>query len=188
MHLLRFLSLAFATLLAGCALGPPAGVEPVRGFDLSRYVGVWYEIARLDHSFERGMSDVSATYRVRDDGSVEVTNRGYDPARNDWRQSVGTARFIGEPTRGSLKVSFFGPFYGGYHVVALDPDYRWSLVLGPDTGYAWILAREKTLPPAVRDELVRRAREAGVDTGKLIWVNHGRQDPALAPRRATIAR
>jgi apolipoprotein D and lipocalin family protein len=162
-------------LLSGCALGPPPGVVPVTGFDLSRYLGQWYEIARLDHSFERGMTDVSAHYRLRDDHSVEVINRGFEPAKDRWREAVGSAKFIGEQTRGSLKVSFFGPFYGGYHIAALDPEYRWSLVIGPDTGYAWILAREKTLPAGIRQQLVKQAAAVGIDTNALIWVEHAKE-------------
>lgn len=168
-------TILFTLLLSGCALGPPPGVVPVSGFDLSRYLGQWYEIARLDHSFERGMTDVSARYRLREDGSVEVVNRGYEPAKGRWREAVGTARFIGEPTRGSLKVSFFGPFYGGYHIAALDDDYRWSLVVGPDTGYAWILARDKTLPEGTRERLVQHAAALGIATNDLIWVEHFRE-------------
>ena len=171
----RYLGIVLSSLfLAGCALDPPAGVVPVSGFELSRYLGQWYEIARLDQSFERGMTDVSARYRMREDNSVEVINRGYQTAKGQWREAVGTARFIGEPTRGSLKVSFFGPFYGGYHIAALDPDYRWSLVIGPDTGYAWILSRDKTLPVGIREQLVRQAAAVGIDTSALIWVQHSR--------------
>ncbi len=123
------------------------------------------------------MSDVSATYRVQEDGVVEVINRGYDPARGGWREAIGNAGFISDPTHGSLKVSFFGPFYGGYHIVALDPDYRWSLVIGPDLSYAWILARDKKLTPAVRTEIAQHAAAAGIDTSALIWVQHSRDDP-----------
>lgn len=168
------LALFFALTLAACSTAPPEGLHPVTSFDLNRYLGQWYEIARLDHSFERGMTDVSARYRMREDNSVEVINRGYQTAKGEWREAVGTARFIGEPTRGSLKVSFFGPFYGGYHIAALDPDYRWSLVIGPDTGYAWILSRDKTLPVGIREQLVRQAAAVGIDTSALIWVEHSR--------------
>lgn len=167
-------TLLFSLFLSGCTLGPPSGVIPISGFELSRYLGQWYEIARLDHSFERGMTDVSARYQIREDNSVEVINRGYEPANGRWREAVGTARFIGAPTQGSLKVSFFGPFYGGYHIVALDPDYRWSLVIGPDTGYAWILARDKTLPIGIREQLVKQAAAVGIDTSALIWVEHAK--------------
>jgi apolipoprotein D and lipocalin family protein len=168
-----------ALLLVGCASTlPPPRVTVVTPFDVQRYAGRWYELARLDHAFERGMTDVSATYTAQADGSVRVVNRGYAPATGQWREAVGKALFTGAPTTGSLKVSFFGPFYGGYHVAALDPDYRWSLVVGPDTGYAWILARDKQLPAAQRDAIVMRAQALGVDTSALIWVTHERQDPA----------
>lgn len=169
-----------AVLTAGCAsTRPPPGVMAVTPFDLQRYSGRWYELARLDHRFERGLSDVSAVYTPQADGSVRVVNRGYASASGQWREAVGKALFIGEPRTGSLKVSFFGPFYGGYHVAALDPDYRWSLVVGADTGYAWILARDRQLSPAQREAIVARAKALGVDTSALIWVSQERQDPAL---------
>ena len=174
--------MAGVAVMAGCAnTSPPPGVEAVTPFDLQRYQGRWYELARLDHSFERGMTDVSATYTPQADGSVRVVNRGFAAASGQWREAVGKALFTGEPTTGSLKVSFFGPFYGGYHVAALDPDYRWALVLGPDTSYCWILARDKQLDAAQRDAIVARAQALGVDTHSLIWVTHKRQDPAHPP-------
>ena len=177
--LLALLLAGSALLLAGCAsTRPPPGVTAVTPFDVQRYAGRWYELARLDHAFERGMTDVSAGYTVQADGSVRVVNRGYAPATGQWREAVGKARFTGAPTTGSLKVSFFGPFYGGYHVAALDPDYRWALVLGPNTSYCWILARDKQLPAAQREAIVARAQALGVDTSSLIWVPHERQDPA----------
>ena len=174
--------MAGVTVMAGCAnTSPPPGVKAVSPFDLQRYQGRWYELARLDHSFERGMTDVSATYTPQADGSVRVVNRGFAAASGQWREAVGKALFTGAPTTGSLKVSFFGPFYGGYHVAALDPDYRWALVLGPDTSYCWILARDKQLDAAQRDAIVARAQALGVDTHALIWVTHKRQDPAHPP-------
>lgn len=174
--------MAGVAVMAGCAnTNPPPGVEAVTPFDLQRYQGRWYELARLDHSFERGMTDVSATYTPQADGSVRVVNRGFAAAPGQWREAVGKALFTGAPTTGSLKVSFFGPFYGGYHVAALDPDYRWALVLGPDTSYCWILARDKQLDAAQRDAIVARAQALGVDTHALIWVTHKRQDPAHPP-------
>ena len=169
--LLVLLSLA---LLAGCFTSPPDGVRVVSPFDLQRYLGTWYEVARLDHRFERGLVDVSATYRLDADGTVAVINKGFDAEKGEWKQAEGVARFTGDPQTASLKVSFFGPFYGGYHVIALDSDYRWAMVIGPTTGYLWILAREPVLAPAVRDRLVAQARAAGVATDELIWVEHGR--------------
>ena len=177
--LLALLVVGTGLLLVGCAsTRPPPGVTAVTPFDVQRYAGRWYELARLDHAFERGMTDVTATYTAQADGSVRVVNRGYASATGQWREAVGKALFTGAPTTGSLKVSFFGPFYGGYHVAALDPDYRWALVLGPDTNYCWILARDKHLPAAQRDAIVARAQALGVDTSALIWVPHERQDPA----------
>lgn len=124
------------------------------------------------------MTDVSALYTAQDDGSIRVVNRGYLPAKDKWREAVGRALFTGSSNTGSLKVSFFGPFYGGYHIAALDPDYRWALVIGADTSYAWILARDKQIDESVREDLVARAEALGVDTSELIWVEHSRQDPA----------
>ena len=172
---LFFAALALLTLGAW-STSPPAGLSAVEPFDLERYLGKWYEIARLDHRFERGMSDVSATYTLRADGSVEVLNRGYDRARQDWRQATGHALFTGSSARGSLKVSFFGPFYGGYHVVALDPAYRWALIVGPDRDYFWILARDRTLSPGLRAQLVEKTRALGIDIDQLIWVDQARAD------------
>lgn len=168
--------LGLMATLAGCSTAPPPGLAAVTPFDVNRYAGTWYEIARMDHAFERGLSDVSATYRLLPDGSVQVTNRGFDGERKAWKEAVGKALFTGEANRGSLKVSFFGPFYGGYHVVALDPLYRWSLVVGPDLGYVWILARDRQLTPAVRQQLLEKARAFGVDVDRLIWVDQSRPD------------
>lgn len=171
--------MAGIAVMAGCAnTNPPPGVAAITPFDLQRYQGRWYELARLDHSFERGMTDVSATYTPQADGSVRVVNRGFAAASGQWREAIGKALFTGATTTGSLKVSFFGPFYGGYHVAALDPDYRWALVLGPNTSYCWILARDKQLDAAQLDAVVARAQALGADTRALIWVTHTRQDPA----------
>jgi apolipoprotein D and lipocalin family protein len=150
----------------------PDGVEPVRGFELDRYLGRWYEIARLDHSFERGLSRVTADYSRRDDGGIRVVNRGYDEAAGAWKEAEGRAYLIGEADVASLKVSFFGPFYGGYHVIALDTDYRWALVAGPDHDYLWILAREPELDPAIFARLVARAEAGGFPVSQLIRVAH----------------
>lgn len=164
-----------SVLITGCT-SVPDGIEPVGNFQIERYLGKWYEIARLDHSFERGLSDVSANYTLRPEGGVAVLNRGFDSVKNDWKTAEGKAVFIASPTLGSLKVSFFGPFYGGYHIVDLDADYRWSMVSGPDRSYLWILARERNLPEAVRAQLLEKAEKLGFDTSKLIWVKQERSD------------
>lgn len=161
----------FAALIVGCT-GIPDGLQPVSGFQIERYFGTWYEIARLDHSFERGLSDVSAVYAPRPDGGVSVLNRGFNPEKNEWKEALGKAEFIDDTQTGSLKVSFFGPFYGGYHIIALDSDYRWSLVAGPSRDYLWILARDRQLSDTQKTALLKTAAGFGFETDKLIWVSH----------------
>jgi apolipoprotein D and lipocalin family protein len=168
--------LAALMALGACSTAPPDGITAVTPFDVNRYAGKWYEIARMDHSFERGLSEVSATYRLQPDGSVQVINRGFDSERKDWKEAVGKALFTGDTNRGALKVSFFGPFYGGYNVAAMDPSYRWSLVVGPDRGYVWILSRDRQLTPEVREQVLVQARKLGIDVDRLIWVPQTRPD------------
>nr|WP_298249246.1 lipocalin family protein [uncultured Halomonas sp.] len=165
-------TLGAALLLAGCT-GLPKGTEPVTDFELDRYLGKWYEIARLDHSFERGMECVTADYSLRDDDGVRVLNRGVKLDDNEVEEAEGRAYFIGDEDVGRLKVSFFGPFYGGYNVIALDDDYRWSLVAGPDRDYLWILSRTTQLDEAVRRDLVAQARGLDFPVDELIWVDQG---------------
>lgn len=172
----RLFVITCGLLLSACSTLPPAGISPVNSFELQRYSGKWYEIARLDHSFERGLSDVSASYAPKVDGSVSVINRGFDGETGRWKQAEGRALFNGDPHSASLKVSFFGPFYGGYHVVALDPDYRWSMVAGNDRSYLWILSRDKHLSNEVLSKLLAQARQLGFDTDKLIRVSQTRSD------------
>ena len=160
-------------VLSGCA-GIPEGIEPVENFELEPYLGTWYEIARLDHSFQRGMSNVTAHYSLREDGGVAVLNRGYRAGKGEWDEAKGKAYFIGDPSIGRLKVSFFGPFYGSYNVFELGDNYEYSMVAGPDRSYLWILARQPQLPQAMFDELLSKAEAAGYDTSKLILVEHDR--------------
>ena len=172
MRIWRTTVLMISSLLSlSCSVSPPSGVKPVENFEVNRYLGTWYEIARLDHRFERGLDHVTAHYSLRDDGGVEVLNRGFSVANQRWQQSLGKAYFLDSPQQGSLKVSFFGPFYGGYHVIALDPQYGYALVAGPNRDYLWILARTKTLPAATRDRLLQQAADLGFPVKQLIWVN-----------------
>lgn len=159
--------------LSGCT-GIPEGVEPVKNFELEPYLGTWYEIARLDHSFERGLSNVTASYSLREDGGVGVVNRGYHTGKGKWDKAEGKAYFIGDTDVGRLKVSFFGPFYGAYNIFELGENYEYSMVAGPDRSYLWILAREARLPEATLARLVAKAEAAGFDTSELIFVEHDR--------------
>jgi apolipoprotein D and lipocalin family protein len=158
-------------LLAGCS-GVPKGLHPVTGFDVDKYLGHWNEIARLDHSFERGLTDVTADYRKLTDGRIEVINRGFDARKNKWKEVKGMARFQGKSDIASLEVSFFGPIYGAYNVLMLDPQYRYAVVAGPNLKYLWILARDRQLDPETLAILVDHAKSLGFATDKLIYVEH----------------
>lgn len=181
MTIRRRISLAAMTMLttvlhSGCT-GVPDGVQVVNEFELDRYLGTWYEIARLDHRFERGLSNVTANYSMRDDGGVSVINRGYEIAKGEWNEATGKAYFIGVPDVGQLKVSFFGPFYGGYNIVELDKDhYQYALVAGPDRGYLWILARSPKLDQDTLAALVDKAKQLEFPTDELIYVDHTPQE------------
>ncbi len=170
------LLMACALALAGCSTTIPEGITAVTAFDATRYAGKWFEIARLDHSFERGLDNVSARYTLQADGSVQVINRGFSREKNAWKEAEGIAKFTGDPRTASLKVSFFGPFYGGYHVVALDPAYRWAMVVGADRSYVWILARDKQLPADIRAQLLAKAQALGIAVDQLVWVDQSRSD------------
>jgi apolipoprotein D and lipocalin family protein len=149
----------------------PKGLAPVEGFDIESYLGKWYEIGRLDHTFERNMSNVSATYTVDDSGDIAVVNRGYKADTGEWKSIQGVARPIGNDSTGSLKVSFFGPFYGGYHIIDLDrQNYSYAMVVGPSRSYFWILSRERVMDEELYKELVTKAAAYGIDTKKLIRV------------------
>jgi apolipoprotein D and lipocalin family protein len=170
-----------ATTVLGCT-SVPKGLEPVSEFDGGRYMGKWYEIARLDHSFERNLSNVSAMYTAKENGEIAVLNRGYNEKTGEWKQIEGKARFVGDETIGSLKVSFFGPFYGGYHVIELDKiDYSYAMVSGPNLSYLWILSRTKLLDEAVYSGLVNRAAALGFDTTGLMRVKHDRTAEIQVP-------
>lgn len=164
-RLIVFLQLLF---LAGCT-GTPEGIVAVDRFDLNRYLGTWYEVARIDNWFERGTEQVSATYSLRDDGKVKVFNKGYDPAQKKWKTAEGKAKFAGDPTIGALQVSFFGPFYGSYTVFDLDHDhYAWAMVAGNSRSYFWILSRTPHMEPSLFSKLLAEAHAKGFDTLKVI--------------------
>lgn len=173
-----FVGVLLLALAASACTGIPKGVAPVDGFDAQRYAGKWFEIMRLDHSFERGLTNVTATYTLagdgRNDGSLGVVNRGFDAKNCRWKEATGRAVFQGAPDIASLSVTFFWPFAGGYHVLALDKqEYGWALVSGPTRGYLWLLARQPDLAPDIRNRLVEHARGLGFPTDELIFVEHG---------------
>jgi apolipoprotein D and lipocalin family protein len=165
--------------------GIPEGMTAVQGFDLQRYLGTWYEVARLDHGFERGLTHVTAEYSLRDDGSIKVVNRGFNLKHGQWEESEGKAYPIESPDIGRLKVSFFGPFYGSYNIIELDEkNYSYSMITGPSRNFLWILSRTKDLDPMVMQRLVEKAKNLGFRLEKLILVDHKDSTIPAAPAPA----
>jgi apolipoprotein D and lipocalin family protein len=162
--------LILSTLLLSACLGMPERVKPVSGFELNKYLGKWYEVARLDHSFEEGLSQVTAEYSLRDDGGVLVVNRGFFAEDNIWKEAEGKAYFVNADTEAYLKVSFFGPFYGSYVVFELDhDDYQYAFISGPNHKYLWLLSRTPTVKPELIEKFKRMSADRGFDTTKLIF-------------------
>lgn len=148
----------------------PKGAVAVKPFDINKYLGKWYEIARFDYRFERNLKNVTAEYSLNEDGTIRVLNGGYNTKENKWKKAVGKAKFRDGKDEGKLKVSFFGPFYAAYNVIAVSPDYKYALVAGNSLGYLWLLSRDKTMPENIKEQYLQKARQIGYDTSKLIWV------------------
>ena len=180
-HLTIFL-LALSLSLTACVsdMSPAAQKSVVQSVDANQYLGTWYEIARLDHSFERGLEQVSANYSKNADGGIKVTNRGYNTDKKEWKEAIGKAYFVDAPNAdgtytGKLKVSFFGPFYGAYNIIELDkPYYNYALISG-GSEYLWILSRTPQLNYPVKQHLIAKAKELGYPTDKLIFVKQANQ-------------
>ncbi len=168
--MLKRLGMLCIVLLVSCT-GLPDNVEPVSQFDTEQYLGTWYEIARLDHSFERNLERVTATYGLNEDGSISVLNKGFNTEKGEWRQAEGVAKPMGTSDIAHLKVSFFGPFYGTYAVFELADDYSHAFVSGYNTDYLWLLAREPDVSAEVRQRFINESQALGFDTSKLIWVS-----------------
>jgi apolipoprotein D and lipocalin family protein len=172
----NLLLISLFLLLTAC-MGVPENVKVVNNVNASQYLGTWYEIARLDQSFERGLEKITATYSLKDDGGIKVVNRGFNVAKNEWKEAEGKAYFVDPPNAdktntGKLKVSFFGPFYGAYNIIALDANYQHVMICGPDKSYLWILSRTPQLAEPIKQSLIAEAKKLGFETEKLIYVKH----------------
>ena len=132
-----------------------ANLEPVRNFELERYLGKWYEIGRFDFKWEKNLKNVTADYSLNKNGTVKVVNSAYDYVRNQ--------------NSGSLKVSFFWPFYSDYKIIALDSEYNYALVAGANKKLLWILSRTKTIPDDVKERYIQTAQNAGYDLNGFVW-------------------
>lgn len=157
--------------LFSCATIPKKATA-VKSFDKEKYLGKWYEIARLDFKFERNLNNTTADYSLNENGTIRVDNQGYNTVKNQWQQSIGKAKFVGDDSTAMLKVSFFGPFYGGYNVIAIDQEYKYALIAGSSLEYLWILSRETTIPEEIKAEYLAIADNIGYDTSKLLWIKH----------------
>lgn len=169
--MLKKIFLLVCVLLTAC-VGDADRYPTVTGFEVGRYLGTWYEIARFDHSFERDLDKVSADYSLREDGGLKVVNRGFDTKKQKWHEAIGKAYFVQTPDIARLKVSFFGPFYGAYNVIELDKkDYSYVLITG-GKDYLWILSRSPQLSPDIQAQLIAKAQSLGFDTSKLLYPTH----------------
>lgn len=168
---------AYLFVLGSCSSTIPEGATAVKPFDVNRYKGKWYEVARLDFKQERNLSNTTAHYSVNDDGTISVVNRGYNYVEDEWKEATGKAKFAGDEDEGQLKVSFFGPFYSGYNVIAIDPQYKYALVAGESLKYLWLLSRNTTMPEDIKQDYLDKAEAIGYNTADLIWVEHNKASP-----------
>ncbi len=162
-----------ALVITGC-VKIPEGIKPVNEFELERYLGKWYEIARLNNSFEDGLENVTAEYSLRSDGVLRVVNKGFLEEKNKWKTAEAKAYFVNEKDSGFLKVSFFGPFHGSYIIFELDKEnYQYAFVTSSSKSYLWLLARTQTVNQAVIDRFIKISKEKGFDTDSILFVKHG---------------
>ena len=159
----------------GSCTSIPKGAVAVKPFDIEKYLGKWYEIARMDFRFERDLNNVTANYSRNEDGTIKVDNQGYNYVTKEWKQAIGKAKSAGQPDEARLKVSFFGPFYSAYNVIALDSEYKYALVAGKNLKYLWILSRETTVPESIKNSYLKIAQDLGFDIAALIWVEHDKK-------------
>lgn len=167
-----------ALLLSSCS-SIPKNAKAVTPFFLDQYLGNWYEIARFDHRFEKNLDNAAAQYSINKKGIVKVINSGYNFKKKEWKSVEGVAKFRGDKNTAALNVSFFGPLYSGYNVIAIDDNYRYALVAGKNLDYLWILSRERTIPGAIRDRYLALAEQVGYDTTRLIWVSQDKVNPYI---------
>jgi apolipoprotein D and lipocalin family protein len=163
-----------ALALSACSSALPANVKAIDSLDANQYVGTWYEIARMDNYFERGLIQVTANYEKQADGTIKVTNRGFNTAKNEWKEALGSAYFVDPPNKdgsntGKLKVTFFKPFYAGYDIIVLDKPYYNYVMVASGKDDLWILSRTPQLAYPIKQALIAKAKELGYKTDTLIF-------------------
>lgn len=169
------LALTGSVLLMNSRISIPKNVKPITPFDADRYLGKWYEVARLDFRFERNLNNTTANYSLNGDGSIKVVNQGYNYVKKQWEEAKGKIRFVGNSDVARLKVSFFGPFYAAYNVVELDDEYQYALIIGKSSRYCWILSRTPSIPDDIKEKYIASAKRIGVEVEELIWVKHDKK-------------
>ncbi len=168
---IKTLGLVLLVSVISCS-SKPDNIEVVKPFDINKYLGKWYEIARMDLRFERNLNNTTAQYTLNNDGTIKVVNSGYNYVTKQNKQAIGKAKLVGLNDEAKLKVSFFGPFYSAYNVIAIDAQYKYALVMGSSSKYLWILSREKTIPATIKEQYVKIAASYGANTDAFIWVEH----------------
>ncbi len=172
---LHTLLLVVTAVLFSCTT-IPKGATAVQPFKQEKYLGKCYEIARMDFRFEKNLNNTTAEYSLKENGTIRVDNKGYNTKKNKWTQAIGKAKFVSDKDIAMLKVSFFGPFYSGYNVIAIDPDYKYALVAGKSLKYLWILSRNTSINEEIKNEYLKLAQEIGYQTDELLWIDHGQQN------------
>jgi apolipoprotein D and lipocalin family protein len=161
------------SLLSGCSPSKEMNTESisaVQQFDLQRYLGTWYEIGRLPHSFENGLDKVTATYTLRDDGMIGVLNRGFSSSKQKWSEASGKARLKPGAKGAYLEVSFFWIFYADYKVIELDTNYTYAMITSSSKEYLWVLCRTPKLDETIYSNLLRKAGNLGFNTNDIYKV------------------
>lgn len=178
MNNLSYLNLVFSLsilfLSTACSMIPP-GVEVETNFEKEKYLGKWYEIARIDFKYEKDLNNTTAHYSKLPNGTIKVVNRGYNTKEKVWQEAIGKAKFVDSERLGQLKVSFFGPFYAGYNILSVDNDYQYALVGGGKFNYLWILARKPEIPEEIKNHYLEIADQFGYHVKDLIWINHNQE-------------
>ena len=165
-----------AAMLTGC--GGTSDIPAVQNFEPERYMGTWYEIARLPQYFERDLNEVTAQYTLNDDGTIKVVNSGVKDGEPT--SITGKAKLKdpdAKPRTGELRVSFFWPFYSDYRVIELAPDYSYAVVTAGSRDYLWVLARKPTMDKALLDGILDRAKTHGFETGRLEYPKPAKTTP-----------
>jgi len=170
---LLILTFIVMTVFYSCS-SIPKGAVAIEPFVKDKFLGKWYEIARLDFKFERGLNNTTAEYSLNKNGTIKVDNKGYDAKKGKWSQAIGKAKFVKEDSIAMLKVSFFGPFYAGYNVISIDPEYKYALISGSSLKYLWILSRNASIPDVIKNKYLKIAKEIGYNISDLLWVEHNK--------------